>query len=144
MSVTPVQVQSAIISYLKGQTSITSQLTGVSGTEVREYQWQGADFVYPALRVYVDLKPSINGCGPDTAMVCIEAHSEQKSSLQCQQLTGSLTLLLHKKRFKAGVLDFPMVRVTDTTRPERTIFGWMSKVNVTVLVNDIGAINAQN
>lgn len=144
MSVTPSQVQSAVISYLKGQTSITSLLTGISGTEIREYQWQGADFVYPALRVYVDLQPSINGCGPDTAMVCIEAHSEEKSSLQCQTLGGSLTTLLHKKRFKAGVVDFVMVRVTDVTRPERTIFGWMSKVNVDVLVNDIGAINARN
>ncbi len=144
MSVTSLDVQAAVISYLKGQTSITSQLTGISGTEIREYQWQGADFVYPALRVYVDLRPSINGCGPDTAMVCIEAHSEQKSSMPCQQLTGALTTVLHKKRFKAGGLDFPMSRVTDVTRPERTIFGWMSKVNLDVLVNDIGAINARN
>lgn len=144
MSVTPTQVQASFISYLKGQTSITSLLTGISGTEIREYQWQGADFVYPALRVYVDLRPSLNGCGPDDAMLCIEAHSEQKSSLECQNLSGALTLLLHKKRFKAGGLDFSMVRVTDTVRPERTIFGWMSKVNVDVLVNSIGAINARN
>ncbi len=144
MSVTPLQVQSAVISYLKGQTSITSLLTGVSGTEIREYQWQGADFVYPALRVYVDLQPSLNGCGPDKAMVCIEAHTELKSSMTCQQLTGALTTLLHKKRFKSGGLDFPLVRVTDVIRPERTIYDWMSKVNVDVLVNDIGAINARN
>ncbi len=144
MSVTSSQVQAAVISYLKGQTSITSQLTGVSGTEIREYQWQGADFVYPALRVYVDLKPSLNGCGPDDAMICIESYSEEKSSLQCQNLAGSLNLLLHKKRFKAGGLDFPMVRVTEVVRPERTIFGWMSKVNVDALVNLVGAINARN
>ncbi len=144
MTTTNLLVQGAVISYLKSQHTLTSQLTGVSGTEIREYQWAGADFVYPALRVYVDLKPSLNGCGPDTAMLCIEAYSEQKSSMQCQQLTGTLTTILHKKRFKAGGLDFLMSRVTDVTRPERTIFGWMSKVNVDALVNTIGAINARN
>lgn len=144
MSVTPTQVQASVISYLKGKQSITSLLTGISGTEIREYQWQGADFVYPALRVYVDVRPSINGCGPDAAMICIESHSDEKSSKKCQDLAGALVVTLHKRRFKSAGLDFPMVRVTDTVRPERTIFGWMSKVNVDVLVNDIGAINAQN
>lgn len=144
MSATTLDIQAALISHLKAQPTLTSQMTGVSGTEIREYQWQGADFVYPALRVYVDLQPSINGCGPDTTMLCIEVHSEDKSTLKCQQLTATLVTLLHKKRFKAGGLDFPMVRVTDVVRPERTIFGWMSKVNITALVNDIGAINARN
>lgn len=144
MSVTNLSVQAAVISHLKAQPTLTSQLTGVSGTEIREYQWQGADFVYPALRVYVDLQPSINGCGPDTAMLCIEVYTELKSSLQCQQLTGTLNTLLHKRRFRAGGLDFPMVRVREVIRPERTIYAWMSKVNITALVNSIGAINAQN
>ncbi len=144
MSVISLDVQSSVISYLKAQTGLTSLMTGVSGTEIREYQWQGADFVYPALRVYVDLQPSINGCGPDTAMVCIEVHTEDKSSHLNQQLNGVLVTLLHKKRFKSDGLDFSMVRVTSVTRPERSIFDWMSKVNVDVLVNDIGAINARN
>lgn len=144
MSVTSLQVQAAVVSYLKGKPTLTSQMTGISGTEIREYQWQGADFVYPALRVYVDLQPSVNGCGPDTAMVCVQVHTEEKSSMDNLNLNGILVTLLHKKRFKAGGLDFPMVRVTKVTRPSRTIYDWMSEVNLEVLVNDIGAINASN
>ena len=144
MSVTTMTIQAAVISHLKSNSTLTSQLTGVSGTEIREAQWQGADFVYPALRVYVDLQPSLNGCGTDKAMVCIEVHTEEKSSLKAQQLSGTLVDILHKHRFKAGGLDFPMVRVTDVIHPERTIYDWMTKVNLEVLVNSIGAINAQN
>lgn len=144
MNSTGLDVQAAFIAHLKASPTITSQMTGVSGTEIREAQWQGADFVYPALRVYVDYMPSLNGCGTDTAKVCIEVHAEDKSSLKAQQLVSALVVLLHKHRFKAGGLDFPMVRVVETLHPERTIFDWSSKVNLEVLVNSIGAINAIN
>jgi hypothetical protein len=142
--VTEESVQAAFISYLKSQPTLTSQFTGVSGTEIREYQWQGADFVYPALRIYVDVMPSINGCGTDTVKVCLEVFSEQKSSLQAKHISGTLVELLHKKRFKAGGLDFPMVRVVNTDRADRTIYAWKCRVNLECLVNNIGAINARN
>lgn len=141
---TEYEIQAAFISYLKSKPTLTSQFTGVSGTEIRENQWQGSDFVYPALRIYVDVIPSVNGCGPDTAMVCLDAYSEQKSSRQSKLIAQTLVNVLHKKRFKAGGLDFPMVRVTKTDRAVRTIYAWVTRVNVTVLVNSIGAINASN
>lgn len=142
--VTEENIQAAFISHLKAMTPLTSLLTGVSGTEIREYQWQGADFVYPAVRVYVDVYPSINGCGTDTADVCVEIYSEQKSSMEAKTISGVLVEQLHKTRFKANGLDFPMVRVKNTDRASRDIYAWVCRVNLQVLVNHIGAINARN
>ena len=88
MNTTALDIQAAVISYLKASPTITSQMTGISGTEIRETQWQGSDFVYPALRVYVDFMPSINGCGVDSAHICIEVHAEEKSSLMTKVLSG--------------------------------------------------------
>ena len=43
-------IQAAIISKLKATSSLTSLLAeGVAG--VKEYQWQGDDFKYPAVRL---------------------------------------------------------------------------------------------
>lgn len=144
MATTELSIQAAFISHLKAQPSLTSQMTGVSGTEIREYQWQGADFVYPAVRIYVDVYPSLNGCGVDNATVCIEVYSEQKSSMEAKSIASTLVDLLHKTRFKANGLDFPMVRVKSTDRADRSIYAWVCRVNLEVLVNDIGAVNARN
>lgn len=137
-------IQAAWISHLKANTTLTAEFTGVSGTEIREAQWQGADFVYPALRVYVDVFPSLNGCGTDRAVVCLEVYSEQKSSKEAKHIAGILVDQYHKKRFKAGGLDFPMVRVTEATHAMRDIYAWKCRVMLECLVNNIGAINARN
>lgn len=144
MPVDEEQIQAAFISDMKAYTPLTSQMTGVSGTEIREYQWFGSDFVYPALRVYVDVFPSVNGCGPDAATVCLEIYTEDKSSQKAKHLAGILINKYHKKRFKAGGLDFSMVRVKETVRSDRNIYAWQNRVILDVLVNSIGGINARN
>lgn len=145
--VTEENIQAAFISYLKAQPTLTSLIDrypSASGTEIREYQWQGADFAYPALRIYVDVYPSINGCGTDNATVCIETYSEEKSSKQVKHISGVLLNLLQKRRFKAGGLDFPMVRITNAHRAVRDVYAWKSKLELEVLVNSTGAIDARN
>lgn len=136
-------IQMAFIANLKADANLYPYF-GTSGTEIREAQWQGADFVYPALRVYVDVLPSMNGCGTDTAYVCLEVYSEEKSSKQAKEIASYLIEKYHKRRFKAAGLDFPMVRVTRTDHTDRTIYAWHAKVNLEVLVNNVGAINARN
>lgn len=136
-------IQAAFIANLKADPNLY-QYFGTSGTEIREAQWQGADFGYPALRVYVDVFPSLNGCGTDTANVCLEVYSEEKSSKQVKDIASYLINKYHKRRFKAGGLDFPMVRVVRTDHADRTIFAWHSKTDLEVLVNSLGAINARN
>lgn len=132
-------VQAAWIAKLKGMSNLTSQMTGVSGTEIRENQWQGQDFVYPAIRVYVDVFPSVNGCGPDRAEVCTEIFTDEKSSKKVKHMGGTIMQNLHKHRFKSQGLDFSMVRVMEQKRAERSIFAWQGSVTFEVLVSDGGA-----
>lgn len=128
------QIQMAWISHLKSLPAITSLMTGVSGTEIRESNWQGGDYTYPAIRVYVDTFPSVNGCGPDTAQITTCVFSEQKSSLEAKHISGTLVKNVHKKRFTSNGVTFEMVRVTKTTKSERSIYAWQSDVVCECLV----------
>lgn len=132
-------VQAAFIAKLKSMPDLTAEMIGVSGTEIREYQWQGVDFIYPAIRVYVDVYPSINGCGPDRAEICAEIFTDEKSSKKVKHMGGILLAHLHKHRFKSQGLDFSMVRVVQQKRAERSIFAWQGSVTFEVLVSDGGA-----
>lgn len=138
MAVNEELIQAAWIAKLKSMSNLTSQLIGVSGTAIKENQWQGADFVYPALRVYVDVYPSINGCGPDRAEVCTEVYDDFKSSIHVKHIGGILIADLHKHRFKSQGLDFLMVRVMKQKRAERSIFAWYGSVTFDVLVSGGG------
>jgi hypothetical protein len=123
-----VDVKAAMISYLKSQTSVTSLLS--TSKEIREAQWQGEDFVFPAIRVSVDFIPSINGCGPDEADFVIEVFSDEPSSLTADKISGAILALLHKRPFTMNTIKFPVVIVTRVDKAERSIYGWLSRVHL--------------
>lgn len=59
----PDDVQAAIIAHLKADTALVAWLTARSAqNEIRENQWQGTDFTYPAVRV--DLLPQLENGNP--------------------------------------------------------------------------------
>ena len=60
-------------------------VTAIVGNEVRECEYTSTDWIYPCVRLDVDFKPSINGCGPDDAYVSIYCYSAEKSSKQSAQ-----------------------------------------------------------
>lgn len=133
-----VSVKAGMIAYLKSQPTITGLLLA-SGTEIRERQWQGEDFIFPAIRVSLDFMPSVNGCGPDGADFLIEVFSEKPSSLEADTIAGALSALLHKRPFSVTItvppsppdtLKFPVVIVTKVDKAERSIYGWLSRVNL--------------
>lgn len=121
-------VQAAWVAYLKSQASLTSLLANAG--QVKELQWQGDDFVYPAIRVSVDYAPSIEGCGPDDITVYIDVFSEEKSSKQVAHITAVLQSILHKHPFTSLGIKFPMVNVQPIPRPVRDIYAWQSTVTV--------------
>lgn len=135
------ELQAAMVAYLKSQNSVTSLLSsgGSSATEIRECSWQGTDFQYPNIRVGVDLMPSINGCGPDKADYIIETFSDKKSSLEADTISSAMAKLLHKHPFSVTItlplqspvtLNFPVVVVVQVAKAERTIYGWLSKIQL--------------
>lgn len=142
MARTTIEIQSALLGYLKAQTVLTVLL--VSGTAIKETHFQGEQFDFPAIRLSTDLYPSVNGCGPDKADFVIETFSAQKSSLECEKISGVLYNILHKRAFASmgtdylGVqhsLHFSVVDVTKVTRPEISIYGWKSSLFLTTEVN---------
>src|SRR5581483_4320457 len=122
---TTVEIKSAMIAYIKSLPSVVSLLNN-DPTRIKEAEWQGTDFSYPAIRVGVDLQPSINGCGLDTADWTIEAFSEQKSSLEADTITGTLASLLHKKPFVSNQIKFSVVVVREIVRADASVYGWKS------------------
>jgi len=124
-------VQASWIAYLKSKPTLTSLLA--NNSQVKESQWQGEIFSYPAVRISVDFFPSINGCIP-RANVFISVFSEEKSSDQASTIAGVIQNLVHRKPFESvGVKSF-MVIVQEVTHPERSIFAWQSDIKVNTLI----------
>jgi len=123
----------AYLAYLKSQPLLTNLLA--NNSQVKESQFQGDVFSYPAVRLYIDYHPSINGCGVDTADIYIDIFSEEKSSKQSQNIASVLENLLQKKQFTQNGIKFPMNWVKDVIHPKRDIYAWKSCLNIKALVN---------
>jgi hypothetical protein len=121
-------VQASWIAYLKSKTSLTSLLS--ASNQIKETQWQGDSFTYPAIRVSVDYEPSVLGCGPDNIEVTIEVFSEEKSSKQAAHIATVIQGILQKKPFTSLGVNFPMVWVKKVDKPFRDVYAWKSVVHV--------------
>jgi hypothetical protein len=124
--------QAAWIAYLKSKTQLVALLD--SSLQIKEQQWQGDEFKYPAIRVAVDYFPTVEGCGPDDIDVTIDVFSEQKSSKEAAHIAAVLQSILHKHTFSQNGLKFPMVNVQKIDKPFRDIFAWKISVPVKGLV----------
>lgn len=125
--------QAAWISYLKSQTQLVALLD--SSLQIKENQWQGDEFKYPAVRLYIDYMPSVNGCGPDDIDVTIDVFSEEKSSKQVAHISAVLQSILQKHPFTQNGIKFPLVWVKKVDKPIRDIYAWRSCLHIKGLAN---------
>jgi hypothetical protein len=89
-------VQAAIISKLKGNSTIVATLN--SSNEIKESQWQGVDFLYPAVRVNIGTQSNDRRspyCNFGYLPFSIRVFSEQKSSLEADNIMGIINNELH-------------------------------------------------
>jgi hypothetical protein len=118
-------IQAAIITTLKADTTLVNWLTAEGvGDEIREAQWQGRDFEYPAVRVQAGNQQA-GGNGPcyvttgETPFI-IYCYSENDSSQQADQLAGLVDDALLGKHlsgsgFSTGpVLSDGLIKATRT------------------------------
>ena len=81
-------VQSSWVAYLKSKPQLVALLD--SSLQIKEQQFQGDSFLYPAVRVAIDYYPSVNGCGPDGIDVYIDVFSAEKSSKEAAHISAVL------------------------------------------------------
>jgi hypothetical protein len=90
-------LQAALVARLKAQSTVTGLLNGA--TEIREQQWQGRNFDYPAVRVnlrtQVPLIPR-QQCEWSRLSFSIYCLSEEKSSKEADELAGAVNAALNR------------------------------------------------
>lgn len=88
----PVVVQVAIVAKLKADIDLVAWLTARSvSDEIREAQWQGTDFSYPAVRVDLGVQvPKGDHCYTKNARISfiILSYAEGPSSKACNELAA--------------------------------------------------------
>lgn len=97
-------LQQAIVSKLKADAALVAWLTARSApSEIREAQWQGTVFVYPAVRVDVGTQtPKGNGpCYPFNSELTftVVSFDEKDSSRETDQLAGLVNTALFVQAF---------------------------------------------
>ena len=127
----PDLIQSALIAYLKTKTEVTSLLVR-DDAEIREDQWQGRNFVYPAVRYNnLALRPDISGnCNLFNIELSWLVYSEEPSSWEADKIAGIISLVLHDKQIvysgTSVYLRTMEIRPADR-KDERT---WQSEVKM--------------
>lgn len=121
------------ITYLKSKTALTNLLTNGGANEIRESQWQGDDFEYPAVRISMDYMPSSIDCF-DSIDVIIEVFSEQKSSKEAAHIAATIYGLLHNQQINDGTTNSWHIHVEKINKPIRDIYAWKSTLEVNALV----------
>jgi hypothetical protein len=113
------EVQAAIIERLKAD----AQLVALLGTadQIKETEWQGAVYVFPAVRVENTIKPNVVYCSPDDVDITIFCLSEQKSSKQCSLIAARVANLLHNTRgiTASNGVNFVFFRVASIPYPKQ-------------------------
>jgi hypothetical protein len=97
-------IQAGLVSYLKSKADIVAYLSD-SG-EIKEDQWQGTTFDYPAVRV--DLGPQLPNADCDSSEITfsILCYSEDPSSEPADDLANTVNNQLHKKAFTSNSVRF--------------------------------------
>lgn len=93
-------IQAGLIAYLKANTTVVALLA--SGTSIKEDQWQGTTFVYPAVRVDLGMQLPRGNCDGAEATFSVICYSEDASSQEADRLAGTVNDQLHRKAFTSS------------------------------------------
>ena len=108
----PDEVQSALVQYMKVNTTITASIPDGSD-EIRESQWQGVNFKYPNIRVNVPrLTEMTNLCHAFNADFSILVFSEEASSYEADKIVGIINNVLHRRSFSYQNVRFVLTTST--------------------------------
>ena len=128
-------IQAALVAYLKAKTAVTSLLVTSAG--VKESQWQGTQFDYPAVRLDLGVQTPVGGGSgscPARLTISIRCYSQNASSQEADNLAGAVNSVLHGKQFSNSGIRFVVYStglVSAVRQDERT---WRSEANFWMIV----------
>jgi len=106
------QLKASIVAKLKSEATILAQLSDTN--EIREGQWQGDEFSYPAIRVrIIENKPTPANCNFSNIKDGIAVYSEQDSSQEADKIAGIIANELHTQSFTSVSIKFNNLKVDD-------------------------------
>lgn len=125
------EIQAALIAKLKGNVTIVALLS--SSGDIKEDQWQGTNFIYPAVRLQLNSNEPLGGfdCRHLRIGLSILVFSETDNSLQADQIAGIINNELHEKPFSSNgiAISLRMTNLVPAVRSERLI--WRSQILMT-------------
>lgn len=127
-------VQAALVAYLKSKTVLVSELSTTE--DIKEDQWQGTEFIYPAVRVrIISSIPKEVNCDWWEITLGIQVFSEQASSEEADEIAGIINTVLHNKGFTSQSLHF-YLRTTNLVPAIRSdTRTWRSEVLMSGMVS---------
>jgi len=96
------ELQKAILDYAKSKASILAKLSDTE--EIREDQWQGREFSYPAIRLRI-IRNEPTECAQEIEF-SFEVFSEHSSSQQADDICGTINDEFHDKSFTSDGIRF--------------------------------------
>ena len=96
------EIQEALVDYAKSKSTILAKLTDTD--EIREDQWAGREFSYPAVRVRM-MSNTPDECKQEIEF-SLQAYSENSSSQQADDICGTINDEFHDKSFTQNGIKF--------------------------------------
>ena len=129
------QVQAGLVSYLKGKSDVTDELTD-GAEEIREDLWEGSEFTYPNIRVrLISNVPVDDGCLLSQVAVSFMCNSEDYSSQEADRISGIINNTLHGNSFQSNNITFS-ARLTNLLPARKTdVRTWTSEAIFNMLVS---------
>lgn len=131
-------VQAGLITKLKAGNAIVATLS--SSNEIKEAQWQGTAFLYPAVRVSVGTQTQDRAspfCNFGFLPFTVRVYSEQKSSQQADDILGKVNAYLHGNYAKGtGFIlnNIECIGLTGAIRVSEQL--WQSEANYLSLLTN--------
>ena len=127
-------LQETIVTFLKGKANLTVYLS--SSGEIKEDQWKGSNFVYPAIRVQLinQTPPPNRQCTYSILEFWVLCFTEDASSQNCDEIAGVVNNILHDHQIYGTKTFFSIMNiglVPATSQGERV---WQSVVKFRSLV----------
>lgn len=99
-------IKAALVSYCKAAAAVAALLPEGTGG-VKESQYQGSDYEYPAVRVQIVRQtpdPNVEQCDHARVLGSIRCYAEGPSSQPADNLAGVVNARIHRAKIKGGTI----------------------------------------